>query len=116
MEEKEKTYTINLTEKEKEYLINLLQNQDSGKAEFINVSIGTKLIMSTDSCLSSTINPADMLEVMKSMYAIPKNVILDVKEVPDNMTREDVIDIFKEIGVLLIQSRGDTKPVNSRII
>ena len=116
MEEKEKTYTINLTEKEKEYLMSLLQNQDSGEAEFINVSIGTKLAMSADSCLSSTIDPADMLEVMKSMYTIPKNVILDVKEIPDNMTREDVIGTFKESGILLIQSRGDTKPVNSRII
>ena len=124
MEEKQELFTILLTLEEKNYLSNLLhgyaeklnQAMHSENSMRINKGLEEKLDKAKEnqSLLPST-DMTDMFKVIETMYKQPKNIVLDIKEVPDNMTTDEVINTFREKGVLLVQSRGDTKPVNSYI-
>lgn len=124
MKEKQELFTILLTLEERNYLSNLLH----GYAEALNQSVHSENSMRINKGLEEKLDKAeksqslipstdmtDMFKVIETMYKQPKNIVLDIKEVPDNMTIDQVINTFREKGVLLVQSRGDAEPVNSYI-
>lgn len=127
MEKEAKLYTMYLTEEEKNYLTGVLKNNNVKLDEDVEIdnssticdSIKHKLEISEQFPTTSwptTTDMSAMYDVVKTMYLAPKNVVLDTRELPDDMTKDQVINTFKESGVLVVKSMKGKDKINSYVV